>query len=121
MRIPLRAMLVALVAALLALTTTVPVQAAPKPRPGDVQPLERAHAHNDYEHDRPLLDALDQGFTSVEADVWLVDGQLYLGHDAPDLSRTYAGPAHQRLTDRFAAARYGRRGNLPKSGLRFCL
>lgn len=89
MRIPLRAMLVALVAALLALTTTVPVQAAPKPRPCDVQPLERAHAHNDYEHDRPLLDALDQGFTSVEADVWLVDGQLYLGHDAPDLSRTF--------------------------------
>lgn len=79
MRIPLRAMLVALVAALLALTATtitpsVCAQAAPKPRPGDVQPLERAHAHNDYEHDRPLLDALDHGFTSVEADVWLVDG-----------------------------------------------
>ena len=94
MRIPLRAMLVALVAALLALTATtitpsVCAQAAPKPRPGDVQPLERAHAHNDYEHDRPLLDALDHGFTSVEADVWLVDGDLYLGHDAPDLSRRF--------------------------------
>ena len=25
-------------------------------------PLETAHAHNDYYHDRPLLDALDQGF-----------------------------------------------------------
>lgn len=54
------------------------------------QPLERAHAHNDYEHERPLLDALDQGFTSVEADVWLVEGGLHIGHDAPDMDRTLA-------------------------------
>ena len=26
-------------------------------------PLPQAHAHNDYEHERPLLDALEQGFT----------------------------------------------------------
>ena len=32
-------------------------------------PLTQAHAHNDYEHDRLLLDALEHGFTSVEADV----------------------------------------------------
>lgn len=44
-------------------------------------PTPRAHAHNDYEHARPLLDALDQGFTSVEADVWLVDGRLLVAHD----------------------------------------
>lgn len=44
-------------------------------------PLLRAHAHNDYEHTRPLFDALDQGFCSVEADVWLVDGQLLVAHD----------------------------------------
>ena len=31
------------------------------------------HAHNDYLHSRPLLDALDQGFDSVEADVFLVN------------------------------------------------
>lgn len=66
-----------------------PAAAAPDGR-STVQPLERAHAHNDYEHDRPLLDALDHGFTSAEADVWLVDGQLYIGHDAPDMSRTLA-------------------------------
>lgn len=40
-----------------------------------------AHAHNDYQHARPLLDALDHGFTSVEADVWLIDGQLLVAHD----------------------------------------
>ncbi|MEO7447385.1 MAG: phosphatidylinositol-specific phospholipase C/glycerophosphodiester phosphodiesterase family protein [Humibacillus sp.] len=68
-----------------------------------VQPLERAHAHNDYEHDRPLLDALDHGFTSAEADVWLVDGELYLGHDGPDLNRTlraeYLAPLAQRFRE----------------------
>lgn len=76
--------------------------AAP-PERSTVQPLERAHAHNDYEHDRPLLDALDRGFTSVEADVWLVDGELYLGHDGPDLTRTlrstYLDPLAQRVRD----------------------
>jgi hypothetical protein len=46
-----------------------------------VLPLENAHAHNDYEHDRPLLDALDHGFCSVEADIHLVDGALLVAHD----------------------------------------
>jgi len=48
------------------------------------RPLVQAHAHNDYEHPRPLLDALDQGFCSVEADVWLVDGRLLVAHDLKD-------------------------------------
>ena len=30
-----------------------------------VRPLQKAHAHNDYEHERPLLDALDHGFTAL--------------------------------------------------------
>lgn len=47
-------------------------------------PLLRAHAHNDYEHARPLLDALDRGFYSVEADIWLVDGRLLVAHDLED-------------------------------------
>ncbi|MFD5387009.1 phosphatidylinositol-specific phospholipase C/glycerophosphodiester phosphodiesterase family protein [Streptomyces sp. NPDC127074] len=52
------------------------------------KPLARAHAHNDYEHPRPLLDALSHGFGSVEADIWLVDGQLLVAHDATDLDPT---------------------------------
>ncbi|PVG81134.1 hypothetical protein DDE18_20215 [Nocardioides gansuensis] len=71
------------------------------PRRSEVQPLERAHAHNDYEHAHPLHDALDHGFTSVEADVWLVDGQLYIGHDAPDMSRTLANTYLEPLARRF--------------------
>ncbi|MBA3423519.1 MAG: hypothetical protein H0U04_03060 [Rubrobacter sp.] len=55
---------------------------------GEVVPLERAHAHNDYEHERPLYDALDHGFKSVEADIWLVDGELVVSHDAPWLLTT---------------------------------
>ena len=48
-------------------------------------PLPRAHAHNDYEHQRPLLDALAQGFCSVEADIFLVDGQLLVAHNRKDV------------------------------------
>ena len=44
-------------------------------------PLLKAHAHNDYLHERPLFDALEQGFTSIEADVYLADGNLCVAHD----------------------------------------
>ena len=44
------------------------------------KPLARAHAHNDYYHQRPLLDALAAGFCSVEADVFLKDDTLLVGH-----------------------------------------
>jgi len=53
--------------------------------PGGRVVLPPAHAHNDYEHERPLVDALSRGFTSVEADVWLRDGELLVGHDEVDL------------------------------------
>lgn len=67
-----------------------------------VIPLAHAHAHNDYEHQRPLLDALVHGFCSVEADVFLVDGRLLVGHTQADLKpdRTlenlYLEPLRQR-------------------------
>ncbi len=51
--------------------------------PGDLS-LSRAHAHNDYLHARPLRDALDHGFSSVEADVWLTNGVLLVAHDFKD-------------------------------------
>ena len=59
-----------------------------------VVPLAQAHAHNDYRHQRPLLDALDHGFCSVEADIFLVDGQLLIGHDRGELR---AGRTLQKL------------------------
>ncbi len=52
------------------------------------EPLPQAHAHNDYEHERPLLDALSHGFCSVEADIYLVDGALLVAHDREDRPAT---------------------------------
>ncbi|MFC3572696.1 phosphatidylinositol-specific phospholipase C/glycerophosphodiester phosphodiesterase family protein [Streptomyces yaanensis] len=49
------------------------------------RPLWRAHAHNDYEHPRPLFDALDHRFGSVEADIYLVGDQLLVAHDPVEL------------------------------------
>lgn len=48
----------------------------------EIIPLQNAHAHNDYSHERPLLDALKHGFCSVEADIFLVDGELLVGHNS---------------------------------------
>ena len=69
-----------------------------------VKPLPQAHAHNDYEHTRPLLDALDNRFNEVEADVFLIDGELYVSHIRPlfkDSSRTlrnlYLRPLRARI------------------------
>jgi hypothetical protein len=45
-----------------------------------VAPPRRFHAHNDYEHRVPLFEALSYGAGSIEADIWLVDGELLVGH-----------------------------------------
>ena len=55
--------------------------------PALVTPLRHAHAHNDYAHRRPLWDALDRGFCSVEADIFLSRGELLVGHTWFDLRR----------------------------------
>src|SRR5664280_339759 len=66
-------------------------------------PLIHAHAHNDYEHKRPLLDALDHGFCSVEADVHLVDGELLVAHSrfqvkpGRTLQALYLDPLRERV------------------------
>ena len=65
-----------------------------------------AHAHNDYEHERPLYDALQAGFTSVEADVYLVDNELLVAHDRSDTSPSrsleslYLNPLRQHFSKR---------------------
>lgn len=52
-------------------------------------PHPNAHAHNDYEHESPIWDALRHGFMSIEADVWLIENKLYVKHNKPkDLSQT---------------------------------
>ncbi|WP_432561423.1 PI-PLC domain-containing protein [Kineococcus sp. SYSU DK003] len=69
-----RVLLSAAVSAVAAPLLSPPAQAA-------VRALPNAHAHNDFEHPRPLFDALERGFTSIEADVWVVGDQLLVGHE----------------------------------------
>lgn len=74
---------------------------APAVEPG--APLLHAHAHNDYLHQRPLLDALDHGFTSVEADVYLVEGELLVAHTRAELDpkrtlrKLYLDPLREKV------------------------
>lgn len=69
----------------------------------DILPLPHAHAHNDYLHPQPLRDALARGFTSVEADLWLVDGRLLVARTPQDavpsrtLAALYLDPLRERV------------------------
>ena len=66
-------------------------------------PLPQAHSHNDYYHKRPLLDALTNGFCSVEADVFLKNEKLLVGHsrfelkDSRTLDLLYLKPLAERV------------------------
>lgn len=51
-------------------------------------PLNQGHSHNDYWRPHPLYDALQLGFKSVEADVFLIDTTLQVGHELAALRRT---------------------------------
>jgi len=71
----------------------------PKSDAGLPRTLVFKHAHNDYEHTRPLFDALDAGFESVEADVWLNGNDIGVSHNgAPfkgSLKALYLDPLAQ--------------------------
>ncbi|MEV4789151.1 phosphatidylinositol-specific phospholipase C/glycerophosphodiester phosphodiesterase family protein [Streptomyces tuirus] len=104
-----------------ALAGSIALPAAPatagRHTPGP-RPLWCAHAHNDYEHPRPLLDALDHRFGSVEADIYLVDGQLLVAHDPEDLDPTrtleslYLDPLAARVRAHHGSVYRGYRGSL---------
>ncbi|EUC31367.1 hypothetical protein COCCADRAFT_27887 [Bipolaris zeicola 26-R-13] len=52
----------------------------------DVTPVP-CHSHNDYWRRVPLYDALYWGCTGVEADVWLFDDELFVGHNTNALTQ----------------------------------
>ena len=66
--------------------------------------LVNAYAHNDYWNKRPLLDALSNGFTHIEADVYLRRGRLIVSHNLPifspksTLEKLYLIPLFEYLT-----------------------
>lgn len=102
-----------------AVGAVIPAQAAAAStgRPGP-RPLAHAHAHNDYLHARPLHDALDHGFTSVEADIFLVGGELLVAHEPAGLDPTrtlaslYLDPLLARVTANHGSVHAGHRAPL---------
>ena len=65
--------------------------------------LKNAHAHNDYLHEKPLLNALEQGFISVEADLFLVEGELMVAHTRAEIEpeKTFTKLYLEPLWERF--------------------
>src|SRR5690606_40361514 len=52
---------------------------------GTAYTTENAHSHNDYEQKLPFKHAFDAGFGSIEVDVFLREGELFVAHDAEDI------------------------------------
>jgi hypothetical protein len=75
---------------LIACSKETPDETAPPAEVPVIMPAACGHAHNDYLHARPLLDAVERGFCSVEVDVFLVQGALLVAHEiaAVDPTRT---------------------------------
>ena len=49
-------------------------------------PQKGIHSHNDYWRSLPFYTALSVGCVSIEADVWLFDSTLYVGHETSALT-----------------------------------
>ena len=47
--------------------------------------VANAHSHNDYEKEFPFWNAYSNGFGSIEADIFLLNDELYVAHDTVQL------------------------------------
>ena len=69
----------------------------------DIIPLP-CHSHNDYWRRVPLFSAIEAGCIGVEADIWLFDDELFVGHSIASLTRNrtldslYIGPLLEVLS-----------------------
>jgi hypothetical protein len=67
--------------------------------------MSNAFAHNDYQHKRPLLDALNWGVANIEADIFLYKNKLVVAHVMPffrtdkTLEKLYFKPLLDRITE----------------------
>ena len=48
--------------------------------------VANTHSHNDYEQPIPFWSAWQARFGSIEADIWLVDGRVIVGHDRKEVA-----------------------------------
>jgi alkaline phosphatase len=52
-----------------------------------VYTVSNGHSHNDYEQPVPFKMAYSAGFGSIEADIFLINGALFVAHDTIELKR----------------------------------
>ena len=46
------------------------------------------HSHNDYEQQKPFFEAFENGFGSIEVDIFLKNGKLLVGHHQKEIDTT---------------------------------
>jgi len=69
-----------------------------------IQLVLPAHSHNDYEHDKPLVDAIDYKFKSIEVDVFSLGDSLFVAHNSDQiesgktLRRLYLDPLKEIIS-----------------------
>ncbi len=69
-----------------------------------IKPLKYGHAHNYYLHKRPLLDALELGFISIEIDLYYIYKRAKVSHTPillcmePQLKPLYFDPLHEIIS-----------------------
>lgn len=81
--------------------------------------MPQAHSHNDYNREIPLQSALENGFTSVEADILYIYGELFVGHNMPDsanhklptLTAAYLKPLYEEYKKNGKAVYPGYKGD----------
>lgn len=67
--------------------------------------LQKGHSHNDYRQKRPLYDALELGFCSIEIDVYVKNERLIVSHlpiflnQKPDIESLYFQPLSKLTAD----------------------
>jgi alkaline phosphatase len=47
---------------------------------------QKIHSHNDYVQAKPFWEAYEAGANSIEADVYLIDGKLYVAHEKNEIN-----------------------------------
>ena len=88
----------------------------------DILPI-RCHSHNDYWRRVPFYSAISAGCISVEADVWLYDEELYVGHSTSSLTRNrtlnslYIDPILDVLTRQNPTTKFHPDGNASRNGV----
>ncbi|MCB9744438.1 MAG: hypothetical protein H6740_17705 [Alphaproteobacteria bacterium] len=61
-----------------------------------------AHSHNDYLQERPLIEALEHGYRSVEVDLWHRSGRLVAAHTRLNRGRDFRALYVEPLAARIA-------------------